>query len=91
MLGMFAPRGRFVATYFVHRLDNPVNSSIATNSFMLRIDQNDFEVFVGGVLIDPVRVEHAKIGTAAADALFGSRLQGALILELIDTLVGGFA
>jgi hypothetical protein len=55
------------------------------------VDQDDLEVLVGGVLVDPVRVEDAQVGAAAADTLLSGGLEGALVLELVDTLVGGLA
>ena len=58
---------------------------------MLRVYENDLEILVRGVLVDPVRVEHTQVGATAPDALFGSGFQGALILELVDTLICGFA
>lgn len=42
-------------------------------------------------MVDPVGVKDAKIGTAEADTLFGGGLEGALVLELVDTLIGGLA
>ena len=77
--------------YLVHRLNDPVDPSVATYGLVLGIHQNDFEVFVCGVLIDPVRVQHPEVRTAAADTFFGGGLKGALILQLVDTLVCGFA
>ena len=40
--------------YFVNRIDNPVDSGITTNSFVLRVDKDDFEVLVCRILVDPV-------------------------------------
>ena len=71
----------------MNRLDNPVDAGIATNGFVLRIDEDDFKVLVGGILIDPIRVQHSQIGATTSNTFFGSRLEGTLILELIDTLV----
>ena len=42
-------------------------------------------------MVDPVGVEDAEVGAAEADTLFGRGFEGALVLELVDTLVGGFA
>ena len=58
---------------------------------MLRIHQYDLKVFVGRVLVDPVRVQHSKIGATTTDSLLGCRLEGSLVFELIDTLIGWFA
>jgi hypothetical protein len=58
---------------------------------VLGVHEDDLEVLVGRVLVDPVRVQDAQVGAAAADTLLGGRLEGALVLELVDSLVGGLA
>lgn len=68
-------------------LHDPVDTSIATDRFVLRIDEDHLEVFVGGVLVDPVRVEDTQIGSTAAHSLLGCRFQGSLVLKLVYTLV----
>lgn len=71
--------------------DDPVDAGIAADGLVLRVDEDDLEVLVGGVLVDPVRVQDAQVSTAAADTLLGGRLEGALVLQLVNTLVGGLA
>ena len=71
----------------MNRLDNPVNAGVATNGFVLRIDKDNFKVLVGRILIDPIGVQDSQIGATTSNTFFGSRLEGALILELVDTLV----
>jgi hypothetical protein len=39
-------------------VDNPVDAGVAADGLVLRVDENNLEVFVGGVLVDPVRVEN---------------------------------
>lgn len=75
----------------VDGVDDPVDASIATDGLVGGVDKDDFVVLVGRVLVDPVRVQDAQVGAAAADTLLGGRLEGALVLELVDTLVGGLA
>lgn len=75
----------------VDRIDDPVDARIDADRLVLGVDEDDLVVLVGGVLVNPVGVEDAQVGAAAADTLFGGGLEGALVLELIDTLVGGFA
>ena len=75
----------------VDGLDDPVDARITTDGLVLGIDKDDLVVLVGRVLVDPVRVENAEIGAAAADTLLSSRLERTLVLELVDTLVGGLA
>jgi len=87
-----ASRGK--ATSFavlVNRFDDPVDSWVSADGCVLRVNENDFEVFVGRVLVDPVRVKDSKISASAAYTLFGGGFEGSLIFELVDTLVGGFA
>ena len=71
--------------------DDPVDTGITTDGFVLGVNENNFEVFVCRVLVDPVGVQHAQIGAAAADTFFGGGFKGTLVFELVDTLVGGFA
>ena len=75
----------------VDGVDDPVDAGIAADGLVLGVDQDDLVVLVGRVLVDPVRVENAQVGAAAADTLLSSRLERALVLELVDTLVGGLS
>jgi hypothetical protein len=75
----------------VDRVDDPVNARILADGLVLGIDENDFVVLVGRILIDPVRVEDSEVGAAATDTFFSGGSEGSLILELVDTLVCGFA
>ena len=86
------PRGRKPThlAVLVHGLDDPVDAGVLADGLVLRVDEDDFKVLVGAVLVDPVGVENAQVGAAAADALFGDGAERALELELVDTLVGGF-
>ena len=47
-----------VAAYLMHRIDDPIDAWIATNGFVLRINQDNLEVLVGRVLINPIGVEY---------------------------------
>ena len=71
--------------------DDPVDAGIAADGLVLGVDKDDLVVLVGRVLVDPVRVENAQVGAAATDTLLSSRLERALVLELVDTLVGRLA
>jgi hypothetical protein len=75
----------------VDGVDDPVDAGIAADSLVLGVDEDDFVVLVGRVLVDPVRVEHTQVGAAATDTLLSSRLERTLVLELVDTLVGRLA
>lgn len=80
-----------VRSYLVDRVDDPVDAGIATDSLVLGVDQDDFKVLVGRVLVNPVRVQDAQVGAAATNTLLGGGAERALVLELVDTLVGGLA
>jgi hypothetical protein len=75
----------------VHGVDDPVDAGVAADGLVLRVDEDDLEVLVRRVLVDPVRVQHAQVGAATAHTLLGGRLERALVLELVNTLVGGLA
>lgn len=75
----------------VHGVDDPVDAGIDADGLVLGVDEDDLVVLVGRVLVDPVRVEDAEVSAAAADTLLGRGAEGALVLELVDTLVGGLA
>lgn len=75
----------------VHGVDDPVDAGVDADGLVLGVHEDDLVVLVGRVLVDPVRVENAEVGAAAADTLLGGRAEGALVLELVDTVVGGLA
>lgn len=61
--------------YLMYRVDDPVDPGVSANGFVLGVNKDDFVVFVGRVLIDPVRVQHSKISTSTANTLFRGRLE----------------
>lgn len=66
--GAFAGAGE--STQFAMFLDciaDPVDFRVTTNSVVVWVDADDFEVFVSGILGNPVRVEDAKSTHAATD------------------------
>ena len=75
----------------VDGLDDPVDARVAADGLVLGVDADDLVVLVGGVLVDPVGVEDAEVGAAAANTLLSGGLEGTLVLELVDPLVGGLA
>jgi len=54
---------------FVNRIADPVDSWIATNSLVVRINQDDFIVLVNTILVHPVRVEYSQIPTTPSHTL----------------------
>jgi hypothetical protein len=90
--GLLAGGGKATGlAVLVDGVDDPVDAGVDADGLVLGVDKDDLEVLVGGVLVDPVRVEDTQVGAAAADTLLGGGLEGALVLELVDTLVGGLA
>ena len=86
----FRERDR-ASTYLVHGIHDPIDARIAADGLVLGVDEDDLKVLVCRILVDPVRVEDAQVGAAAADALFGGGFEGPLVLQLVDSLVCGFA
>jgi hypothetical protein len=41
----------------MHGVDNPVDSGISTYSLVLRVNQDDLKILVGGVLVNPVGIK----------------------------------
>ena len=76
--------------YLVYRFHDPVDSRIPSDSLVLRVDKNDLKIFVGRVLVDPVRVQNPKVGATSANSLFCGCFERALIFQLVDTLVRWF-
>jgi hypothetical protein len=75
----------------VDRVADPVDAGVAADGLVLGVDTDDLEVLVGRVLVDPVGVQDTQVGAAAANTLLSSSTEGTLVLELVDTLVGGLA
>ena len=75
----------------VHRVNDPIDTGVAPDGFVLGVNEDDFVVLVRAILVDPVRVQDAQIGAASAYTLFCCRLQRALVLELVDSLVCRFS
>jgi hypothetical protein len=72
-------------------VDDPVDSGVLADGLVLGVDKDNLVVLVRRVLVDPVGVQDTKIGAAATNTLFSGGLERSLVLELVDTLVGGLA
>jgi hypothetical protein len=68
----------------------PVDAGVVADSGVVGVDEDDFEVFVRSVLVDPVGVEDSQVTTAAAHTLFSLGADVALEFVLVDTGVGRF-
>lgn len=64
----------------VDGVDDPVDAGILADGLVLGVDEDDLVVLVGRVLVDPVGVEDAQVGAAAADTFLGGGLEGPLVL-----------
>lgn len=76
-------------TVLVSGVGDPLNPGVVADGVVGRIDEDNLEVLVGGILVDPVGVEHTKVAGTASDPLLGDRAEVALELQLGDTVVGG--
>jgi hypothetical protein len=70
---------------------DPVDAGVTADGLVLGVNTDDLEVLVGGVLVDPVGVQDTQVGAAAANTLLSGGTESTLVLELVDTLVGGLA
>ena len=87
---VLAGRGQASAlAVLVHRVHDPVDTGIVSDTRMLGIHADDLEILVGGILVNPVRVQHTQIGCVATGAFLGNRTNVTSKLELVDTLVFG--
>jgi hypothetical protein len=75
----------------VDSVADPVDAGIAADSLVLGVNEDDLEVLVGGVLVDPVGVQDTQVGATTTDTLLSGGTQSTLVLELVNTHVGGLA
>lgn len=75
----------------MNRVDDPVDSGVSSNSFVGGINEDDLEVFVCRVLVDPVGVQYSQVGASSTNSFFSGGAEGSLVLQLVDTLVCGLA
>ena len=78
-------------TALVDGVDDPVDAGVAADGLVRGIDEDDLEVLVGRVLVDPVRVKDAQVSALAANTLLSGGLEGTLVLELVDSVSTGLA
>lgn len=70
---------------------DPVDAGIATDSLVGGVDEDDLEVLVDTILVDPVRVEDTESSATTGNTLLGGRAERTLELEVVDSLVGGLS
>lgn len=54
---------------------------------MARVNKDNFEVFVGSILVNPVRVQHTEVATDTTSTLFSDTAQVPNEFQLVNTLV----
>lgn len=87
--GLLAGSGKTSGlSVLVHRVDDPVVSWVSSDGIVRWVHQNDLVVLVGGVLVDPVGVQHSQVAGSSANSLLGGDSQRLLVLQLLNTLVG---
>ena len=90
--GLLAGGGKATSlAVLVDGVDDPVDAGVDADGLVLGVDEDDLVVLVGRVLVDPVGVEDSEVSASAADTLLSGSLEGSLVLQLVDTLVGGLA
>lgn len=75
-------------TVLVHWLSDPVVSGVTSDSLVLWVNEDNLEVLVGGVLVNPVRVEDSQVSSTTTNTLLSGGSEGFLVLQLRNTLVG---
>ena len=71
----------------VDRVDNPVDVRIVADGHVVGIDQDNLEILVSSILVNPVRVQHTEIAANATGSLFCNTAQISGELQLVDTLI----
>jgi hypothetical protein len=68
---------------------DPVDLGVVSDGLVGGVDEDDFVVFISGILSNPVRVEDSETTDLSADSFFSDGSQVSGELELDNTLVGG--
>ena len=86
---MFLTRGgqSTSLTVLVHGVHDPVNTRIVSDRDVRRINKNNFEVFISGVLVDPVRVQHSQVISNATSTFLSNTAKISGEFKLINTVV----
>lgn len=59
---------------------NPVVSCVSSDGLVGWVYHDDLEVLVGGVLVNPVRVQDSQVGSTTTDTLLSGGSQRLLVL-----------
>lgn len=74
-------------TVLVGRVHDPVDAGVVTDNLVLRVDKDDLEILVGGVLVHPVAVEHTQVAADTANTLLSNGAKVARGFQLVDSMV----
>jgi hypothetical protein len=75
---------------FHDRFADPVDARIVSDNYVGWVNKDDFVIFVGGILVDPVRVQDTQVGSNAPNALFSNAAKISCELKLVNSLVSWF-
>eukprot|EP00732_Lithocolla_globosa_P002405 Lithocolla_globosa_v1_NODE_1561_length_2485_cov_1241.114815.p2 type:complete len:177 gc:universal NODE_1561_length_2485_cov_1241.114815:1200-1730(+) len=76
---------------FVYRIADPVDTSIISDGLVSNVHHDDFEEFVGGVLVNPIRVENTETSDGTTNTLFSNTSELTGKFKLVHTVGLGFA
>jgi hypothetical protein len=76
-------------TVLMDGVDDPVNTRVVTDLLMCGVDHDDLVVLHGCVLVDPVRVQHTKVGVPPSGFFFCNILEVSFELQMVNTLMLG--
>lgn len=76
-------------TVLVHGPGDPVDFGIPADGIVGGVDHDDLEVLVGGILGNPVGVQHTETSDATANTFLSNGLQATVRLQLVDTMALG--
>ena len=68
---------------------NPVDSGVASDSLVVRVNKDDFVELEGSVLTNPVGVENSEVSATSSNSLLSLSSVRSAGLKLVDTLVNG--
>ena len=76
-------------TVLVNTSNNPVDTGIAADGLVRRINHDNLEVLESSILSNPERVEDTEVTAALSSTLLSNATEGASSLDTLDTLVDG--
>jgi hypothetical protein len=75
----------------MNRVADPVNSRVVADADVVGVNQNNFEIFVCGVLVNPVRVQHTQISSIATGSFLSDAAKISDEFKLVDTSISGLS